>query len=64
MAANIITREANVLKQDFALLSKPTLIACLSGFRTNKHSVITALRSTADATLGTVSLFQKLSLFN
>ncbi|VDM32695.1 unnamed protein product [Hydatigera taeniaeformis] len=55
-AANIITRAANTMKQDFAPLSKPTLMACLSGFKSSKPFVITALRSTADATFNTLSM--------
>ncbi|KAH9287237.1 Cytoskeleton-associated protein 5 [Echinococcus granulosus] len=55
-AANIITRAANTMKEDFAPLSKPTLLACLSGLRSSKPFVISALRSTVDATFNTLSM--------
>ncbi|VDK34929.1 unnamed protein product [Taenia asiatica] len=55
-AANIIARAASTMKQNFAPLSKPTLVACLSGLRSSKPFVIAALRSTADATFNTLSI--------
>ncbi|KAL5962036.1 Cytoskeleton-associated protein 5-A [Taenia solium] len=56
VAANIIARAASTMKQNFAPLSKPTLVACLSGLRSSKPFVIAALRSTADATFNTLSI--------
>uniref|UniRef100_A0A5K3EUU2 TOG domain-containing protein n=1 Tax=Mesocestoides corti TaxID=53468 RepID=A0A5K3EUU2_MESCO len=55
-AANIITRAATSMKQEFSSLSRQTLMACLSGFRTSKPFVISALRSAADASLNTLSI--------
>ncbi|KAL5111518.1 Cytoskeleton-associated protein 5-A [Taenia crassiceps] len=55
-AANIIARAADTMKQDFAPLSKPTLVACLAGLRSSKPFVVAALRSAADATFNTLSI--------